>query len=125
MRKFIYIVAAVLLSVSLTACADMGFDSDENSLPTVDIVQRSQLMDAVTEDHIFTSKDKQIMSDMGIKAELAEFSLVADDVAQLEFVFTAPNGKKHKLVTEAAIDYNMPREDTFTDIRFYWGGITK
>ena len=125
MRKFKYILAAFLLAASLTACTTPGFDSDENSLPTVDIVQRSQLMDAVTERHIFTDTDNQIMADMGLKAELAEFSLVADDVAQLELVFTAPNGKKHKMITEAAIDYNMPQADTFTDIRFYWGGVTK
>ena len=125
MRKFKYILAAFLLAASLTACTTPGFDSDENSLPTVDIVQRSQLMDAVTERHIFTDTDNQIMADMGLKAELAEFSLVADDMAQLELVFTAQNGKKHKLVTDAAIDYNMPQADIFTDICFYWGGITK
>ena len=125
MRKFKYILAAFLLAASLTACTTPGFDSDENSLPTVDIVQRSQLMDAVTERHIFTDTDNQIMADMELKAELAEFSLVADDMAQLELVFTAPNGKKHKIITEAAIDYNMPQADIFTDIRFYWGGVTK
>ena len=66
MKKFIYILSVFIMAFSLAACAPDGMPPEDDSLPAIDIVERSELLDMVTVDHLFSDKDKQLLADMGI-----------------------------------------------------------
>ncbi len=125
MKKLIYIFTALLLSFSLTACMPEGMPSEDDSLPAIDIVERSQLLDMVTIDHILSEKDKQVLADMGVTVTMSDFALTADDRAGFTLQFITPGGNSYDYTADAVIDYTMLPDGSFTDVRFYWGGITK
>lgn len=125
MKKLIYIFTALLLSFSFTACMPEGMPPEDDSLPTIDIVERSQLLDMVTVDHILSEKDKQLLADMGVTVTMSDFALTADDRAGFTLHFTTESSQEYHSRTEAVIDFDMPAQDTFTNIRFYWGSMSK
>ena len=88
MKKFIYIMSAFILAFSFAACVPDGMPPEDDSLPAIDIVERSELLDMVTVDHLFSEKDKQLMADMGITVSMSRFELDSDSTAGflLEFV---------------------------------------
>ncbi|MBR4035338.1 MAG: hypothetical protein IKJ05_01240 [Oscillospiraceae bacterium] len=125
MKKLIYIFTALLLSFSLTACTPEGMPPEDDSLPAVDIVERSQLLDMVTADHLFTADDKQLMADMGVTVSMSGFELDSDNSVSFLLEFTDSKNNKGVFACSADIDYTMLADGSFEDIRFYWGGLTK
>ncbi len=124
MKKFIYILSAFILAFSLTACTQQDIPDEDDSLPSIDIVQRSQLLDMVTTDHLFSEKDRQLMADMGVSVSLDDFELTADDRAKFTLSFRTKTGT-FNYTAQAVIDYTAMADGSFEDIRFYWGGLTK
>ena len=124
MKKFIYILSAFILAFSFTSCTQQDIPDEEDSLPSIDIVQRSQLLDMVTTDHLFSEKDRQLMADMGVSVSLDDFELTADDRAKFTLSFRTKTGT-FNYTAQAVIDYTAMADGSFEDIRFYWGGLTK
>lgn len=124
MKKFIYILSVFIMAFSLAACAPDGMPTEDDSLPSIDIVQRSRLLDMVTVDHLFSDKDKQLMADMGVSVYLDNFELTADDRAEF-ILFFKTKTDTFKYTAQAVIDYTAMADGSFEDIRFYWGGLTK
>ena len=124
MKKFIYILSVFIMAFSLAACAPDGMPTEDDSLPSIDIVQRSRLLDMVTVDHLFSDKDKQLMADMGVSVSLDDFELTADDRAEFTLFFKTKTDT-FKYTAQAVIDYTAMADGSFEDIRFYWGGLTK
>ena len=124
MKKFIYILSVFIMAFSLAACAPDGMPTEDDSLPSIDIVQRSRLLDMVTVDHLFSDKDKQLMADMGVSVYLDNFELTADDRAEFTLFFKTKTDT-FKYTAQAVIDYTAMADGSFEDIRFYWGGLTK
>ena len=63
MKNFKYIVAALLLCLSFTACTSDTVPPDA-SMPVVDIVQRSELLDMVNIDYVLDGATKKMLADM-------------------------------------------------------------
>lgn len=124
MKKFIYILSVFIMAFSLAACAPDGMPPEDDSLPAIDIVERSELLDMVTVDHLFSDKDKQLMADMGVSVSLDDFELTADDRAEFTLFFKTKTDT-FKYTAQAVIDYTAMADGSFEDIRFYWGGLTK
>ena len=125
MKKFIYIMSAFILAFSLAACAPDGMPTEDDSLPAIDIVERSELLDMVTVDHLFSEKDKQILKDMGITVSMSRFELDSDSTAGFLLEFVDRQNNKGIVSCSAEIDYTMLPDGSFENIRFYWGGLTK
>ena len=125
MKKFIYIMCAFILAFSLAACAPDGMPTEDDSLPAIDIVERSELLDMVTVDHLFSEKDKQLMADMGITVSMSRFELDSDSTAGFLLEFVDRQNNKGIVSCSAEIDYTMLPDGSFENIRFYWGGLTK
>lgn len=125
MKKFIYIMSAFILAFSLAACAPDGMPTEDDSLPAIDIVERSELLDMVTVDHLFSEKDKQLMADMGITVSMSRFELDSDSTASFLLEFVDRQNNKGIVSCSAEIDYTMLPDGSFENIRFYWGGLTK
>ncbi|MBE6866480.1 MAG: hypothetical protein E7492_05940 [Ruminococcaceae bacterium] len=125
MKKFIYIMSVFILAFSLAACAPDGMPTEDDSLPSIDIVERSELLDMVTVDHLFSEKDKQLMADMGITVSMSRFELDSDSTAGFLLEFVDRQNNKGIVSCSAEIDYTMLPDGSFENIRFYWGGLTK
>ena len=124
MKKFIYILSVFIMAFSFVACTPQNIPDEDDSLPSIDIVQRSRLLDMVTVDHLFSDKDKQLMADMGVSVSLDNFELTADDRAEFTLFFKTKTDT-FKYTAQAVIDYTAMADGSFEDIRFYWGGLTK
>lgn len=125
MKKFIYIMSAFILAFSFAACVPDGMPPEDDSLPAIDIVERSELLDMVTVDHLFSEKDKQLMADMGITVSMSRFELDSDSTAGFLLEFVDRQNNKGIVSCSAEIDYTMLPDGSFENIRFYWGGLTK
>ena len=125
MKKNIYILSVFIMAFSLAACAPDGMPTEDDSLPAIDIVERSELLDMVTVDHLFSEKDKQLMADMGITVSMSRFELDSDSTASFLLEFVDRQNNKGIVSCSAEIDYTMLPDGSFENIRFYWGGLTK
>ena len=122
MKKFRYLLAALVLSFSLTACTT-DIPPEDTSLPNVDVVQRSELLDMVNIDYVLDADTKQLLADCGVSATMSDFALTADDMAQFTLAFATSHGE-YSYKFNAIIDYSVSTDGTFGDIRLYWGSIT-
>ena len=121
MKKLKYIVAALVLAFSFTAC-NLEMPPEDSSPPMVDIVQRSELLDMVNIDYVLDDATKQMLADKGVSVSMANFELTADYMAQFVLTFdTAVGSFKYKVNT--VIDYTANADGTFDNVRLYWGSI--
>ena len=97
MKKLKYIVAALVLAFSFTAC-NLEMPPEDNSLPMVDIVQRSELLDMVNIDYVLDDATKQMLADKDVSVSMANFELTADYMAQFVLTFDTSTGSyKYKV----------------------------
>ena len=121
MKKFKYIVAALLLSLSFTACTSDVVPPD-TSMPVVDIVQRSELLDMVNIDYLLDGATKKMLADKGVSVAMSGFELTADDMAQFKLEFVTDYGT-YTYKFNTAIAYTALANGKFDNIRLYWGNV--
>ena len=123
MRNLKYIVMALALAFSFTAC-NMDIPLKDESLPAVDIVERSALLDMVNIDYVLDNETKQMLADSGVSVSMSGFELTADNMAQFKLKFHTANGD-YEYKFDTAISYIQLGDDKFDNIRLYWGDIQR
>ena len=121
MKKLKYIVAVLVLAFSFTAC-NLELPPEDNSLPMVDIVQRSELLDMVTIDYVLDDATQQMLANKGVAVSISGFELTADYMAQFVLTFDTSNGS-YKYKANTAIDYTANDDGSFDNVRLYWGSV--
>ena len=121
MKKLKYIVAALVLAFSFTAC-NLEMPPEDNPLPMVDIVQRSELLDMVNIDYVLDDATKQMLADKDVSVSMANFELTADYMAQFVLTFDTSTGS-YKYKVNTVIDYTANADGSFDDVRLYWGSV--
>ncbi len=121
MKNLKYFAAALVLAFSLGGCS-VDIPPEDASLPTVDIVQRSELLDMVTIDYILTPHTQKLLADKGVSVSMSDFDLTADDMARFKLNFDTEHGS-YSYKFNAALDYTKLANGKFENIRLYWGSV--
>ena len=121
MRNLKYIVMILALAFSFTAC-NTDIPLKDEPLPSIDIVERSELLDMVNIDYVLDDVTKQMLADCGVTVTMSDFQLTADYMAQFKLTFETTYGScTYKFDT--ALDYTANGDGSFDNVRLYWGSI--
>ncbi len=123
MKNLKYIVIALAMAFSFTAC-NMDIPLKDEPLPSIDIVERSELLDMVNIDYVLDDETEQMLADNGVSVSMSGFELTADYMAQFKLIFHTVYGD-YEYKFDTAIDYTQLAEDKFDNIRLYWGDIQR
>jgi len=124
MKKFVKICILLVMALALTACQYENWG--ENSGPTVDIVERSDLLDIVNIDYVFDSKDMSMLADHGITASMGDFRLTGDYAGTFNLTLKNTDGSRTTLPVNCLLAYDkntVNGKDAFSNVQLYWGRL--
>ena len=125
MKKFIYILLSAVFSFSLAACAPEGMPPEDESLPVVDIVERSRLLDMVNIGYVADKKLTDSLRSAGITLSMDGFEMTGDYTGIFNLNIKSAESEI-SLPVKCLLSYRKKTaggKDSFSDIKLYWGGI--
>jgi len=125
MKKFIYIFLSAIISLSLTACTPEGMPPEDESLPVVDIVERSRLLDMVNIDYVADKKLTDSLRPAGITLSMEGFEMTGDYTGIFNLNIKSAESEI-SLPVKCLLSYRKKTaggKDSFSDVKLYWGGI--
>ena len=108
----------------LTACTPKPAPPPDK--PVVEIVERTDLLDMITQEHIFSTRTAEQLGESGLSADFQNIQLTGEGTVSFDLIITAENGISFTAPVQGLISYKketVNEKDIFSDIRLYWGGI--
>ncbi len=123
MKKNTKLMRIALITMLCAVCfAGCTPQAEEELPPVVEIVERTDLLDFIRPDMVFTGREKQALEAAGITAAIQNPRLSGENSVTFDMVMANNRGGEITITVTGRLDYDKNGEK-FENVRLYWGGL--
>lgn len=126
MKKFAKIAAITAFIPIFAGLCACSFTGESPSAPSVEIVERSDLLNRINVDSVIDKKTEMDLSELGFSADMVNVFLTSDYTAKFDLVLTDGQGRKSVFSLPAYLSYGRSAsgtQESFENIKVYRGKI--